>query len=75
MDTRTGRSRQYRVHDGSTCPWPLRIQWYGQPGPRLMADRHHRNVPPLYKDGRLFVPGENLVIAVDAYNGTQFVDA
>ena len=49
----------------------LRIQWYGQPGPRLMADRHHRNVPPLYKDGRLFVPGENLVIAVDAYNGTH----
>lgn len=50
---------------------PVRIQWFGRPGPREMADRHHRNVAPLYKDGRLFVPGENLVIAVDAYNGTQ----
>ena len=50
---------------------PLRVQWYGEPGPRLMADRHHRNVPPLYKAGRMFVPGDNLVIAVDAYNGTN----
>ena len=50
---------------------PLRLQWFGRPGPRLMADRHHRNVPPLSNNGRLFVPGDNLVIAVDAYNGTQ----
>ncbi len=49
---------------------PVRLQWFGRPGPREMADRHHRNVPPLAKDGRLFVPGENRVIAVDAYNGT-----
>jgi len=35
-----------------------------------MIDRHHRNVPPLYKDGRLFVPGDCVVFAVDAYNGT-----
>jgi outer membrane protein assembly factor BamB len=48
---------------------PLRVQWYGRPGPRPMADRHHRAVPPLAKDGRLFVPGENQVIVVDAYNG------
>ncbi len=61
----TACTMDQRVHG------PLRIQWYGQPGPRLMADRHHRNVPPLFKDGRLFVPGENLVIAVDAYNGTN----
>lgn len=50
---------------------PLRIQWFGRPGPRPMADRHHRNVPPLYHGGRLYVPGDNLVIAADAYNGTQ----
>ncbi len=50
---------------------PVRVQWFGRPGPHVMADRHHRNVPPLAKDGRLFVPGDNLVIAVDAYNGTQ----
>jgi len=45
-------------------------QWYGKPGPRDMIDRHHRNPPPLFKDGRLFVPGDCVVYAVDAYNGT-----
>jgi outer membrane protein assembly factor BamB len=45
-------------------------QWFGKPGPRNMIDRHHRNVPPLFKDGRLFVPGDCVVYAVDAYNGT-----
>jgi len=50
---------------------PLQVQWFGRPGPREMADRHHRNVSPLVKDGRLFVPGDEQVIAVDAYNGTE----
>jgi len=36
-----------------------------------MADRHHRNVSPLYKDGRLFIPGDGRIIAVDAYNGAE----
>jgi outer membrane protein assembly factor BamB len=49
---------------------PLTPQWFGEPGPRDLIDRHHRNVAPLYKDGRLFVPGDCLVFAVDAYNGT-----
>jgi outer membrane protein assembly factor BamB len=48
----------------------MAIQWFGRPGPRYMIDRHHRNVPPLSKDGRLFVPGDCVVFAVDAYNGT-----
>jgi outer membrane protein assembly factor BamB len=48
----------------------MAVQWFGEPGPAEMIDRHHRNVPPLFKDGRLFVPGDNLVYAVDAYNGT-----
>ena len=50
---------------------PLEVQWFGRPGPREMADRHHRNVSPLVKDGRLFVPGDGRVTAVDAYNGTE----
>ena len=53
---------------------PMRLQWFGRPGPRLMIDRHHRNVPPLFKDGRLFVPADGRVIAVDAYNGTWLWD-
>ncbi len=53
---------------------PMRLQWFGRPGPRLMIDRHHRNVPPLYKDGRLFVPADDRVIVLDAYNGTWLWD-
>ena len=48
----------------------MAVQWFGRPGPRYMIDRHHRNVPPLFKDGRLFVPGDCIVFAVDPYNGT-----
>ncbi len=48
----------------------MKLQWFGPPGPRQMIDRHHRTVAPLAKNGRLFVPGDDRVIAVDAYNGT-----
>jgi outer membrane protein assembly factor BamB len=48
----------------------MAVQWFGRPGPREMIDRHHRNIPPLAKDGRLFAPGDNVVFGVDAYNGT-----
>jgi outer membrane protein assembly factor BamB len=53
---------------------PTRIQWFGQPGPRPMVDRHHRSMAPLFKDGRLFAIGSDRVIAVDAYNGTILWD-
>lgn len=54
----------------------MQVQWFGEPGPRPMVDRHHRAFAPLWKNGRLFVPaaGENRVIAVDAYNGTILWD-
>ncbi|MFH1717186.1 MAG: PQQ-binding-like beta-propeller repeat protein [Planctomycetota bacterium] len=48
----------------------MAVQWFGQPGPEYMIDRHHRNIPPLFKDGRVFVPGDCVVFGVDAYNGT-----
>jgi len=48
----------------------MAVQWFGRPGPEFMIDRHHRNVPPLFKDGRLFVPGDCVVFGLDAYNGT-----
>jgi outer membrane protein assembly factor BamB len=53
----------------------MAIQWFGRPGPSEMIDRHHRNVPPLFKEGRLFVPGDCIVSAVDAYNGTVLWEA
>jgi hypothetical protein len=48
---------------------PLELHWFGPPGAARMPDRHHRNVPPLYHDGRLFIAGNGLVWSVDAYNG------
>jgi len=48
----------------------LALQWFGRPGPQNMVDRHHRTFPPLCIKGRLFIPGNNHVFGVDAYNGT-----
>jgi outer membrane protein assembly factor BamB len=49
---------------------PMVIQWFGKPGPRRMVDRHHRPMSSLVKDGRVFIPGNNVIFAADAYNGT-----
>jgi len=48
---------------------PVDIQWFGRPGPRRMPDRHDKNLGPISAAGRLFVPGDNYLVAVDAYNG------
>ncbi|MCA9186792.1 MAG: PQQ-binding-like beta-propeller repeat protein, partial [Planctomycetales bacterium] len=48
----------------------VRLQWFGGPGPAEMVDRHLRGPAPLAQDGLLFVPGENLMLCVDAYHGT-----
>ncbi len=48
----------------------LQLQWFGGPGPRPMIDRHLRTTPPLFRDGRLFIPGHDVLIAVDGCNGT-----
>lgn len=50
---------------------PMSVQWFGNPGPRDIIDRHHRPMSSLFKDGRLFVPADNLVLAIDPYNGTE----
>jgi outer membrane protein assembly factor BamB len=50
---------------------PHDVLWFGGPGPREMIDRHHRTVAPLSVGGRLFIPGDDRVIAVDVYNGTE----
>jgi len=49
----------------------LQLQWFGRPGPSEMIDRHHRTIAPLWKNGILFVPGNNRILAIDAYNGTN----
>ncbi len=49
---------------------PLQVQWFGRPGPREIINRHSRPMSTLFKNGRLFIPGDNRVICVDGYNGT-----
>lgn len=50
---------------------PLGLLWFGNPGPGDMANRHVRAASPLALDGRLFVQGENVVMAYDIYNGVR----
>ena len=50
---------------------PLGLLWFGDPGPGEMPSRHASNVAPLAVNGRLFVQGENLLMAYDSYNGLQ----
>ncbi len=48
------------------------LQWFGPPGAEDVVERHAVAMPPLFKDGRLFVAGLfDTVQAVDAYNGTR----
>jgi len=48
---------------------PISLLWYGEPGPGRMPSRHASAASPLAIGGRMFVQGENLIMAYDAYNG------
>jgi len=50
---------------------PFGVLWYGAPWPTRMVQRHLRAIAPLSLDGRMFVQGENTVMAYDAYNGVK----
>lgn len=50
---------------------PLGVLWFGRPGPGKMVQRHRAAAGPLAVNGRLFVQGENLVMAYDSYNGLR----
>jgi len=47
----------------------LEMQWFGEPGPLHMMDRHCRPPSPLSVGGRLYVPGYHHLWSVDAHNG------
>ena len=49
----------------------LKLQWFGGPGPRRMVDRHLRGPAPLYENGVMIIPGENVLIGVDPYHGGE----
>ncbi len=47
------------------------LQWFGPPGAEDVVERHAVAMPPLFKDGKMFVAGLfNTVRCIDAYNGT-----
>ena len=49
---------------------PLGLLWFGEPGSEPMVNRHDAAASPLAVNGRLFIQGENIVMAYDSYNGT-----
>lgn len=49
---------------------PLGVLWYGEPGPGRMVERHAKAAAPVALNGRLFIQGENVIMAYDSYNGT-----
>ncbi len=60
---RTGTSADQRVR------LPLRLLWFGEPGPERLIARHWKGPAPLSVNGRMFVIGQYSLMAVDAYNG------
>jgi len=59
------------VSDESRLRLPLKLLWFGGPGPDRMLDRHRGASAPVSVSGRVFVEGQNHVIAFDAYNGRE----
>ncbi|HNT87970.1 MAG TPA: PQQ-binding-like beta-propeller repeat protein, partial [Candidatus Hydrogenedentes bacterium] len=70
-------THQYANAANTACsedPYPglnMRPLWFGDPGPRPMADRGTRSPAPLYTDGRMYVQGDCRLFGMDAYNGTM----
>jgi outer membrane protein assembly factor BamB len=48
----------------------LGVLWFGDPGSEKIVERHARAVSPVAMNGRVFVQGEEVIMAYDAYNGT-----
>ncbi len=49
----------------------LGLLWFGEPGSAPMVNRHDAAAAPLAVNGRLFIQGENVVMAYDSYNGAM----
>jgi outer membrane protein assembly factor BamB len=71
-----GWTQQYGNPQNTACSsdelakGPLGVLWFGEPGPQAMVERHAKAQSPLSMNGRLFIQGEEVIMAVDAYNGT-----
>ncbi|MBM4024516.1 MAG: hypothetical protein FJ280_03815 [Planctomycetes bacterium] len=70
-------THQYATPGNTACSndrllgGPLGLLWFGEPGPEPMVNRHDAAAAPLAVNGKLFVQGENVVMAYDSYNGVQ----
>ncbi|MFH1732321.1 MAG: PQQ-binding-like beta-propeller repeat protein [Planctomycetota bacterium] len=70
-------THQYANAGKSACSgddgvrWPLKVLWFGEPGPARMMQRHFRGTAPVCINGRMFILGQHSVMAVDAYNGRE----
>ncbi len=68
-------SHQYGEAGNSACSddqlikGGLGVLWSGDPGEEAMVNRHEGAVGPLSINGRLFIQGEDTIMAYDAYNG------
>ena len=71
-------THQYAEPGNSTCgndklvKCPMRVLWYGDPGPDKMLSRHQRGTGPLSVNGRLLMQGNEWVMCYDAYNGLKY---
>ena len=70
-----GTSGNTGFSDETRLTAPLSVLWYGDPGPTQMINRHSQGTPPVSMDGRIFIIGENVLLAYDAYNGTKLWEA
>ncbi|MBL9168956.1 MAG: PQQ-binding-like beta-propeller repeat protein [Verrucomicrobiales bacterium] len=50
----------------------MKVQWFGEPGPRGFTDRQARNPSPLVANGTLYTQGNNRLAAQDAHNGRMY---
>ncbi|MGQ7870931.1 outer membrane protein assembly factor BamB family protein [Sunxiuqinia sp. sy24] len=57
---------------GASSTNDFEVQWMGRPGPRFQTDRSGRKPSPLAVNGKLFVQGNERIIAVNVYNGTVY---
>jgi len=67
-----GNAANTSSNDDERIKGGLSVLWYGDPGPGKMVNRHAGAVGPISINGRLFIQGDESVMAYDAYNG-QFL--
>ncbi|MFC1713174.1 PQQ-binding-like beta-propeller repeat protein [Candidatus Poribacteria bacterium] len=72
-----GWTHQYANPQNTSCSEdelvksPLGVLWFGEPGGSRMLERHAKAASSVSLNGRLFVQGEDVIMAHDAYNGTR----